>query len=73
MKKLKDIICRIVMGRYFYKYEYYSPYGEALEIYHLWLWFIPIPYESFSDTGSASDTKVTELVKQLNEKRCKKN
>jgi len=70
-------ICRIlllvkpvVIGRFRYKYEYVSPFGEYWLIYRLLFGFIPIKHSEYKyeigDDSRENDTEVMNYVDSLN-------
>jgi hypothetical protein len=56
--QFKKWILSIVIGRFRYKYEYTSPFGESWDIYRLWFGFIP--------NGVENQKKVRDRVLELN-------
>jgi hypothetical protein len=55
-----------IIGRFRYKYEYHSPFGESWSVYRLWFGFIPIKYcdKVYDDMY---DTKlIEEYIDELN-------
>jgi len=68
--QFKQWILSIVIGRFRYKYEYTSPFGEYWLIYRLWFGFIPIKYtdmpHKWDDEGRENDSEVMEYVDKLN-------
>lgn len=47
LSQSKQWILSIVIGRFRYKYEYYSPFGESWLVYRVCFGFIPIKYIDF--------------------------
>ena len=64
--QFKQWIKSIVIGRFRYKYEYTSPFGESWDIYRLWFGFIPIVYENVEYNGVENQKKVRDRVLELN-------
>ena len=59
-------IKRFIVGRFRYKYEYVSPFGEAWIIYRLWFGFIPIKYIEKGNFDMCDTTEIEEYVSKLN-------
>lgn len=69
LAQFKQWILSIVIGRFRYKYEYVSPFGEYWLIYRLWFGFIPIKYTDMNHKwvdGRENDNEVVEYVNKLN-------
>lgn len=45
---IKSRISPIIVGKFRYRYEYASPFGEYWSIYRLWFGFIPIQHETYT-------------------------
>lgn len=63
---MKKLFLHFIIGRFRYKYEYTSPYGEEWWIYRLWFGFIPIGYESIEYKGVENQEEVRDRVNELN-------
>ena len=44
--RFKQCILSVVIGRFRYRYEYTSPFGEEWWVYRLWFGFIPLISDS---------------------------
>lgn len=66
LAQLKQWILSIVIGRFRYRYEYYSPFGEAWVVYRLWFGFIPIRYIERADFNIYDSTEIQNYVDSLN-------
>jgi hypothetical protein len=64
--QFKQWILSIVIGRFRYKYEYTSPFGESWDIYRLWFGFVPIVYENVEYNGVENQQQVRDRVLELN-------
>lgn len=67
-----NLIKKLVIGRFRYKYEYTSPFGEEWWIYRLWFGFIPIGYRSYNYfiyESVENQDEVQKYVDSLNENR----
>lgn len=65
LSEFKQWILSIVIGRFRYRYEYTSPFGEEWIVYRLWLGIIPITYESITHMDFYN-SEIDEYVKGLN-------
>lgn len=71
LARLKQCILSAVRGRFRYRYEYTSPFGEEWWIYRLWFGFIPIGYNShhyFIYDGVENQDEVQRYVDSLNDR-----
>ena len=64
--QIKQWILSIVIGRFRYKYEYYSPFGECWSVYRLWFGFIPIEYCEKIYDNMYDTALIEEYVNGLN-------
>ena len=64
--QFKQWILSIVIGRFRYKYEYYSPFGECWSVYRLWFGFIPIEYCEKVYDNMSDTTLINEYINGLN-------
>ena len=67
LARFKQWILSIVIGRFRYKYEYYSPFGQSWDIYRLWFGFIPIVHQSVEYKGVENQEVVRSKVSELND------
>ena len=67
LERFKQYVLSIVVGRFRYKYEYYSPFGECWSVYRLWFGFIPIEYCEKVYNDMYNTDLIEEYVKSLNE------
>lgn len=65
--QFKQWILSVVIGRFHYRYEYTSPFGEEWWIYRLWFGFIPIGYNSYHYNGVENQDEVRKYVDSLND------
>ena len=68
--RFKQWILSVVIGRFRYRYEYTSPFGEEWWVYRLWFGFIPIGYNSyryFIYNGVENQDEVGKYVDSLND------
>ena len=68
--QFKQWILSVVIGRFRYRYEYTSPFGEEWWIYRLWFGFIPIGYNSyryFIYNSVENQEEVQKYVDSLND------
>lgn len=65
LAQFKQWILSIVIGRFRYRYEYTSPFGEEWIVYRFWFGFIPITYESITHMGFYNN-EIDDYVKGLN-------
>jgi hypothetical protein len=66
LAQFKQWILSIVIGRFRYKYEYYSPFGECWSVYRLWFGFIPIEYCEKVYDNMSDTTLINEYINGLN-------
>lgn len=64
--KYKQLIVSIIVGRFRYKYEYVSPFGEYWSVYRLWFGFIPIEYKAVVNEDMFDTSNIEEYVNSLN-------
>lgn len=57
-----------IVGKYRFKYEYVSPFGEYWSIYRLWFGFIPIRCEQMVYDDMQDIVKIRTYVNSLNKK-----
>ena len=72
MVKINKWISSIIIGRFHYKYEYTSPFGEEWLVYRLWFGFIPITYQSITHMDLYNSSDIEKHVKGLNNKQTHK-
>jgi hypothetical protein len=65
--RCKQWILSVVIGRFRYKYEYTSPFGEEWWVYRLWFGFIPIGHKSMLYKGVEEQGEVQKYVDSLND------
>ena len=66
LAQFKQWILSIVIGRFSYKYEYYSQFGECWSVYRLWFGFIPIEYCEKVYDNMSDTTLINEYINGLN-------
>ena len=64
--QFKQWIKSIIIGRFRYKHEYYSPFGECWSVYRLWFGFIPIEYCEKVYDNMYDTTEIENFVDKLN-------
>lgn len=63
IRRMLLLVKPVVIGRFRYKYEYVSPFGEYWLIYRLWFGFIPIKYSEYKyEIGVDSRENYTEVM-----------
>lgn len=67
LTQFRQWILSIVIGRFRYKYEYYSPFGECWSIYRLWFGFIQIEYCKKVYDDMYNTTLIDKYVNELND------
>ena len=66
INNLKIWFNRIFVGKFKYKYEYYSPFGECWSVYRLWFGFIPVEYIEMVYDNMFDTTEIKKYVDELN-------
>lgn len=66
MNNIKLKLLSFVRGKFRYKYEYYSPFGECWSVYRLWFGFIPIQYCEKVYKNMYDSTEIKKYVNTLN-------
>lgn len=69
IRRILLLVKPVVIGRFRYKYEYVSPFGEYWLIYRLWFGFLPIKYCEYKYeviNSRENDTEVMNYVASLN-------
>jgi len=62
---------KIFIGKFRYKYQYFSPFGEAWSVYRLWFGLIPIHYCEKVYDDMYDTTYIQHFVDELNKKQLK--
>ena len=65
LAQFKKWILFIVVGRFRYRSEYTSPFGEEWIVYRFWLGIIPITYKRITYM-SYYNNEIDEYVNELN-------
>lgn len=67
LSQCRQWILSVVIGRFRYRYEYTSPFGEEWIVYRFWFGFIPITYESIANMDFYN-SEIDDYVKGKNQK-----